>query len=70
MKLRAKQKFEFVTDLIVKRPRKNGEVFEASEERAKALLENNLVEIVDESDQVVSGVEVADKPKRGRKRKE
>lgn len=48
MKLKAKQEFEKIIDSTIGRVRKNGEIFEVSEDRAMVLLKANLVEIVEE----------------------
>lgn len=50
MKVQAKIHFERVTDVTVGRPRKAGEIFEVSEERAKVLLEHNLVSVLPEEE--------------------
>lgn len=47
VKVKAKQEFEFVTDVTVWRSRKNGEEFVVSEERAKTLLDAGLVTLVE-----------------------
>lgn len=48
MKVKALGKFEHVFDTTVSRTRKRGEIFDVSEERAKVLLMNSLVVIVEE----------------------
>lgn len=48
MKVKANTKFESIIDKTIGRPRKNGEVFEVSEERAKLLMDHNLILIVEE----------------------
>lgn len=53
MKVRAKQKFETIIDSTIGRKRKNGEVFEVSEERAKLLLNNDLVDLIEEPKQEI-----------------
>lgn len=67
MKVKAKQEFELIIDATIGRTRKLGEEWEVSEERAKVLLEHNLVNVVEEP----HAEEVAEvKPKkRGRPKK-
>ncbi len=48
MKLKARAKFERVIDTRVGRVRRNGEVFEADEERANVLLKAGLVDVIEE----------------------
>lgn len=54
MKVQAKIHFERVTDVTVGRPRKAGEIFEVSEERAKVLLEHNLVSVLPEEKEEIT----------------
>lgn len=56
MKLKALQEFERIVDSTIGRTRKNGEIFEVSEERAKVLLNANLVEVVEEKIEKVEKV--------------
>lgn len=66
MKVKAKQEFGLIIDATIGRPRNLGEEWEVSEERAKVLLEHNLVTVVEES----HAEEVAVKSKkRGRPKK-
>lgn len=48
MKVKAKQEFELIIDATIGRTRNLGEEWEVSEERAKVLLEHNLVTVVEE----------------------
>lgn len=50
MKVKAKKAFESITDLTVNRKRVYGEVFEVTEERAKVLLDRDLVEVIEEEE--------------------
>lgn len=67
MKVKAKQEFGLIIDATIGRTRNLGEVWEVSEERAKVLLEHNLVTVVEEP----HAEEIAEaKPKkRGRPKK-
>lgn len=72
MKVRAKQEFELMIDATIGRTRKLGEEWEVSEERAKVLLEHNLVTVVEEPEIRVAAPEEIEevKPKkRGRPKK-
>lgn len=69
MKVKAKKRFEYITDNTVNRKRKEGEIFEVDESRAKLLLDHNLIEIVREAE-IEAPIEEEPKPKkRGRKPK-
>lgn len=50
MKVKANKNFESIIDATIGRVRKNGEVWEVSEQRAKVLLEHNLVSVVEEEE--------------------
>ena len=66
MKVKAKQEFGLIIDATIGRTRNLGEEWEVSEERAKVLLEHNLVTVVEEPHTEVAEV----KPKkRGRPKK-
>lgn len=52
MKVKANKSFERITDLTIGRPRKDGEIFEVDESRAKVLLDRNLVSVVEEKEEV------------------
>lgn len=67
MKVKAKQEFGLIIDATIGRTRNLGEEWEVSEERAKVLLEHNLVTVVEEP-HVEETVEVKPK-KRGRPKK-
>lgn len=72
MKVKAKKRFEYITDNTVNRKRKEGEIFEVDESRAKLLLDHNLIEIVREVEieTPIEEVKEETKPKkRGRKPK-
>lgn len=73
MKLKAKAKFENVIDTRVGRTRKAGEIFEADDERAKVLLNANLVYVVEEKEEVkeipVAEEKPVKKPKNASKKK-
>lgn len=72
MKVKAKKRFEYITDNTVNRKRKEGEIFEVDESRAKLLLDHNLIEIVREVEIETPIEEVKEEPKpkkRGRKPK-
>lgn len=61
MKLKAKKEFEKIIDSTIGRVRKNGEIFEVSEDRAMVLLKANLVEIVEEPKKEVVEEKIAEK---------
>ena len=67
MKVKAKQEFGLIIDATIGRTRNLGEEWEVSEERAKVLLEHNLVTVVEEP-HAEEIIEVKPK-KRGRPKK-
>lgn len=69
MKVKAKKRFEYITDNTVNRKRKEGEIFEVDESRAKLLLDHNLIEIVSEFIEEAPVEEEPKPKKRGRKPK-
>ena len=72
MKVKAKQEFGLIIDATIGRTRNLGEEWEVSEERAKVLLEHNLVTVVEEPQVIKAAPEetVEVKPKkRGRPKK-
>ena len=69
MKVRAKQGFEFITDSTIGRVRKNGEIFEVDEDRAKLLLKHDLIEVIEEAKEEEPKVEIKDQtPKKTKKK--
>lgn len=71
MKVKAKQEFGLIIDATIGRTRNLGEEWEVSEERAKVLLEHNLVTVVEEPHVLKAAPEeiVEVKKKRGRPKK-
>lgn len=62
MKLVALKKFETINDKTINRPRKEGEIFEVDEARAKLLISNAVAKIYEEPEQ-----EVKEEPKEPKK---
>lgn len=63
MIVKANKNFESVIDVIVNRPRQDGEVFEVAEERGNILLAHNLVSIVEDKMEKVAEIVEKKKPR-------
>ena len=73
MKVKAKRRFEYVIDTTVNRIRREGEIFDVNDERAKLLLKHHLIEIlpeeiaervIEKSEEIKTNVKKRGRPKK------